>query len=42
MLTVFRTTDNQEDWVKYKNIRNSVKLNLRNTESNHVIIMNLY
>ena len=36
MLKVFRATNNTEDWVKYKNLRNSVKFNLRNSESNHV------
>ena len=36
MLKVFRATNNTEDWVKYKNLRNSVKFNLRNAESNHV------
>ena len=35
---VFRATSNTEDWVKYKNLRNSVKFNLRNAESNHVLI----
>ena len=26
MLKVFRATNNMEDWVKYKNFRNSVKI----------------
>ena len=33
---VCRATNNTEDWVRYKNSRNSVKFNLRNAESNHV------
>ena len=33
---VFRATHNTEDWVKYKSLRNSVKFNLRNAESNYV------
>ena len=36
MLKVFRATNNMDDWVKYKNLTNSVKFNLRNAESNHV------
>ncbi len=35
-LKVFRATHNTEDWVKYKSLRNSVKFNLRNAESNYV------
>ena len=34
MLKVFRATNNMDDWVKYKNLRNSVKFNLY-AESNH-------
>ena len=36
MLKIFRATNNMDDWVKYKNLRNSVKFNLRSAESNHV------
>ena len=36
MLKVFRATHNTEDWAKYKNLRNSVKFNLKNSESNYV------
>jgi hypothetical protein len=36
MLKVFRATHNTEDWAKYKNLRNSVKFNLKNAESNYV------
>jgi hypothetical protein len=35
-LEIFRATHNTEDWVKYKSLRNSVKINLRKTETNHV------